>query len=479
MPSEPAGTIIWDSPLHTLPAAQFASVGTGADGDDSQTAAADDGADANAPNAPAPPINGVVIVNGQRIALRGNGRIFVGRGGQLRIVGGGIIPPGFVQPGIVRGGIGGIGIGINQPNVQVNPNGDNVVEEIEHLVPAGDRVVFSTTGGGGTGSRVVCLNLADGHVQWQTSLEDHQIDQLAANDDFVVIRASNDNDTRLVAFDALTGQPVWRPHPFGHENNDVESPINLCLAEDGSLVYLTADHVCCKDLFDPKPDLRFNWPVASNRNNMIGVPNAGIPTNTFLGATAPDQLIVSDGKVLAVSDNGSFVRVYKLADGKPFRRSADAENLLNTEVVDSPWNVHMRVVGTKLYVFGPNKILNYDLDDADDPGWNEPVDTSNGATRTTVRIRDVLLTKQNVLLLLEPGSPQRRDPADTSSRMLLIRPISRETLPNGHESGLITHLDRLINVPSGISQLQVVDGGIYYAAGDHQMHFMRGGPATQ
>ena len=38
-----------------------------------------------------------------------------------------------------------------------------------------------------------------------------------------------------------------------------------------------------------------------------------------------------------------------------------------------------------------------------------------------------------------------------------------------------TNQDRLINEPSGISQIQVVDGGIYYATDDHHLHFLRGG----
>jgi outer membrane protein assembly factor BamB len=463
--SQHAGDVIWDAPLHTLPAAQFASVGTGDDNDATASAAGGDDVDPAAQ----PPVNGTVTINGQRIVVRGNGRIILGRGGQLQIVNGRILPP------VMMRAAAGMAAGANQPNVPANPNGDNTVEEIDRLVPTGDRLVFSTSGGEAS-SRVVSLNLADGRVLWQTSLEDHQIDQLAANDDFVVIRASNDTDMRLVAFDAITGQPVWRPRPFGRENNDTDVPINICLAEDGSLVYLTADHICCKDLFDPDPKLRFDREISRSANNINGIPNAIMPANTFPGATAPDQLAVSDGRVMAVSDNGTFVRVYSLADGKPYRRGPDGESLLNTEVTNSPWNVHLRVVGTKLYIFGPDKVLHYDLDNADDV-WSNTVDTSNGPAQTTVSIRDLILTKQDVLMLLEPASAQHRDPGAAYSPTLFLRPYSRELTPAGRETGLVRNFDRMLNGSASITKLQVVDGGIYYATADHEVHFLKGVPA--
>jgi outer membrane protein assembly factor BamB len=479
------GEVIWDSPLHTLPAAQFASVGTNPDEDDgTATAAAGDDADPTQQ----PPVEGTVTINGQRITIRGNGRVIVGRGGQLQIVGGrmggAVVIRGGIGGGFGGGFAGGLGggfgggavAGINQPNVLPNPNGDNIVEQIDRLVPTGDRLVFSTTGGE-TSSRVVCLNLSDGKVQWQTSLEDHQIDQLAANDDFVVIRATNDTEMRLVAFDGLTGQPVWRPRPFGRENNDADVPINLCLAEDGSLVYLTADHICCKDLFDPTPTLRFDRPVMRNNNNALnGIPNAGMPSNTFPGATAPDQLVVSDGRVMAVSDNGTFVRVYSLADGKPYDRGPDGKSILDTEVTNSPWNVHLRVVGTKLYIFGPDKVLHYDLDNVDD-FWPQSLETSIGKGGTTITIRDLILTKQDVVVLLEPASAQHSDPGSAYSPNLRIRAYSRAILPNGHETGSLKNDDRVLTETTDIKELQVVDGGIYYASADHKVHFLKGGSA--
>ena len=461
MPSLAAGQVIWDSLLHMLPAAQFASVG--GTSDDDATAAATGDTD---PTAQQPANGGVIIANGQRIVLGGGGQVFIARGGRLIIGGRMGVPINIVGGRAVPGGLGG---NINQPNGQANganPNGENAVEQIDHLVPTADRLVFSTSGGDAS-SRVVSLNLADGRVQWQTSLEDHQIEQLAANDDFVVIRAANEADVRLVAFDALTGQPAWRPHPFARDNNnDAEVPINLCLAEDGSLVYLMSDRICCKDLFDPDPKLRF--PVSRNNNN------GGFPNGAFAGATSPDQLLVSDGRVMALSDNGMFVRVYSLADGKPYRRGPDAEPFLNTEVTNSPWNVHLRVVGTKLYIFGPDKILHYDLDNVDDV-WTEQIDTGDGPTNTTVGIHDLTLTKEDVLLTLEPASTQHRDPSAAYSPTLFLRTYSRALLPNGRESGLLTNADRMISDPSGITQLQVVDGGIYYATGDHQLHFLKGG----
>jgi outer membrane protein assembly factor BamB len=453
-----AGDVIWDSPLHALPAAQFASVGGGTDEDDD--AANPGGEDVDVAGGPQinGPINGAIIVNGRRI-FTGNGRVIIGRGGQLRIVGG--MPPGMIA-GVGAGGV------VNPPNPVGNQNGENAAEQIDRIVPTGDRLVFSTRGGEASG-RVVSLSLADGHVQWQTSLEDHQIEQLAANDDFIVIRAADDTDVRLVAFDALTGQPVWRPKPFGRENSDAEVPINFVLAEDGSLVYLMPDRICCKDLFDPDPKLRFDRPVSHNN-----LPNANGPSDTFAGATAADQLLISEGRVLVLSDNGSFVRVYTLADGKPYIGGPSSEGLLNTEVTDSPWNVHLRIVGSRLYMFGPNKVKHYDLD-KDHDFYTLQVETSSDTAHTTVGIRDLILTKEDLLLLLEPASVQHRDPDSPYSPALFFRAYSREIVPSiGRESGSLKNFDRMVNEVSGIQQVQVVDGGIYYASGDHQLHFLKG-----
>jgi hypothetical protein len=455
------GEVIWDSPLHTLPAAQFASVGTGEDAGDAAGQDATGGEDVAIIRGPQQ-INGggvIILPNGRRI-FAPNGGVIIGRGGQLIIRGG--MPPGLIA-GLAQRGL------INPPNAVANQNAANAIEQIDRVVPTGDRLVFSTTGGDSAG-RVVSLSLADGRVQWQTSLEDHQIEQLAANDDFVVIRAADDSDVRLVAFDALTGQPVWRPHPFGRENNDAEVPINFCLAEDGSLVYLMSDRICCKDLFDPDPKLRFDQPVSHNTP-----PNVNGQADTFSGATSPDQLVISDGRVLAVSDNGTFVRAYTLADGKPYVRGKDAEPLLNTEVTNSPWNVHLRVVGSRLYTFGPDKLLHYGLDDVDD-FWRQLVDPGSD---TTLAIRDVILTKQDALGVLEPASAPQAGAAVTYPPILRLRAYSRELGPTGKETGWLKNFDRVINEASGITQMQVVDGGIYYATGDHQVHFLKGGPATR
>jgi outer membrane protein assembly factor BamB len=464
----PAGALAWSVPLGALPAAQFASVEAGAGSDD----ASKGDQDANNPAAIAGNVNRSVIINGQRIIIRGNGQVFVGRGGRLQIIGGPVI----IQPQPNIGPAGMIG---RVPAQRPNAAGGNSPELIDHVVPTSDRVIFSTVGssGGDSGSRVVCLSTDDGRVLWQTSLEDHQIDAVSANDDFVVFRAINDMDMRLMVFDASTGQPVWRPKPFSRDNNDVQCPINFCLAGDGSLVYLTSDHICCKDLFNPDAKLRFDNDVPSGRVVANGnVMNAGMPSITFAGATAPDQLVVSEDRVLALSDNGTIVRVYSLANGK-----AMLPESLSTQITNSPWNEHLRVVGSRLYVFGPNKVVHYGLSDPSDFWPGDAQQANDGPTHTSVSIRDVVVTRQDVLLLMEPLLQQQQGDGvqgiQAAATTVFLRPYSRQPLPNGHESGLAEIKDRRIDDASGINTIQVVDGGIYYATGDHKVHFLRGGAA--
>ena len=206
-------------------------------------------------------------------------------------------------------------------------------EQIEHLVVGADRIVFSTSSTVGvadadapaTGNRIVSVSLSDGHVLWQTRLTDRSIAQIIANDDFVAVRAVAEGDVRLIAFDAQSGQPVWRPKPFSRDNDDVATPVNMALAQDGSLVYVMADRLCCKDLFDPDQKLRFEHPV----------PHGGT-TSTFLHCEAADQLLVRDGRIVVVTDAGMFVRIYSLLDGQPASREGNGETLLSTGIV-SPW----------------------------------------------------------------------------------------------------------------------------------------------
>jgi outer membrane protein assembly factor BamB/tetratricopeptide (TPR) repeat protein len=471
-PSQNPGAILWNAPIAALPAAQLASAG--GDDDDAPPSEAGAAADGNAA-AVQPPMNGVVIVNGRRVILR-NGAV-VNFGAQLRIVNGQMIigqpmPPNLIirngNPLFVGGGPVAINpIGVPQPGAPAGARA-NAPEQIDRVVPTDDRIFFTTLSADGT-ARIVCINLADGQVAWQTSLEGRQIDQLAANDDFAVLRASNDADVRLIAFDAASGQPVWHPHAFGRENNDSAVPVNCCLADDGSLVYLTSDHVCCKDLFDPAAHLRFDTQIGPGRAP-LGVP-PNVPINniaggTFIGATAADQLVISAGRILAVSDNGAFVRVYSLADGKPLRRGNDGEALLNTEVTASPWNVHLRVVGAKLYLFGPDKLAYYNLDDPTD-GWSNDILDSTSTT-----IADLLPAQRDLLVLLQPNLP--RNPGDATPS-LRLRTYSRAPQGNGHESGMLENADRVLNEPTGITGVSVVDGGIYYQAGDNHVHFLRGG----
>jgi hypothetical protein len=103
------------------------------------------------------------------------------------------------------------------------------------------------------------------------------------------------------------------------------------------------------------------------------------------------------------------------------------------------------------------------------------VDTSSDSPHTSVGIRDLILTKEDLLLMLEPASVEHRDPDAPYSPTLFFRAYSREIAAStGKETGSEKNFDRMVNESSGILGVQVVDGGIYYAAGDHTLHFLKG-----
>ena len=266
-------------------------------------------------------------------------------------------------------------------------------------------------------------------------------------------------------------------------NNDLSVPVNLALAQDGSLVYVLPDRVCCKDLFDAEPKLRFERPVM--RGNVA---------TTFAGFSEPDQLLVRDGRIIAVSDGGAFVRVYALSDGHPLGHGNDDGLPWNTSVTPATWNVHLRLAGNRLYITGPQELTNYGLGADPTDYWPKPIQNTDGPHQTSVVIQDIVITPENTLLVLVPpqnlgngnqgvlqlnglaginAAPPVPEAKPTTVR---IRPFSRQIVPSGHESGICTNFDRVITDPAGIADLQIVDGGIYYLTGDHRVHFLRGTP---
>ncbi|MEA2736497.1 MAG: hypothetical protein QOE14_2948, partial [Humisphaera sp.] len=318
-------------------------------------------------------------------------------------------------------------------------------ERLEHVRPLGDRIIFATSAG-----RIAALELAGGQLAWQTRAGDVPLEQVVANDDFVAARFADDSGPQLVALETFGGQVVLRT-TFSNET----APLNMQLAPDGTLLYTRPDRICGKDLYEPGNALKFGaGPIAEGNR-------------VFDGADGPDQIVVAEGRIYAAGDGGQFVRVLSLYDGR------EVGNRLSTGATD--FNVRMRVVGPRLYVFDARTVTSYHVDH-DDESWRGLVDSFQAPA-----IRDEFIGKQHVVLL-DQTTPSGAEPAGNASPRFRLLAYGRyPTAPDrSDESG---KFDQSIDVthPIGIhvNQWQAVDGGFYYHSVDGKAHFLKGAGAAE
>lgn len=324
-------------------------------------------------------------------------------------------------------------------------------EQITHLRPFSDRIVFSTSTG-----RVVALDSSDGKLLWQVRPSDRGPTHCLASDDFVALRLSDDAMLRveIVVLDALSGQFLSR-RTFTNADGSGNVPINMALAPDGTLVWIMPDRVCGKDLFEPGDRLTFEENVRREGNPTL-----------FIGAIATDHLQIADGRIYVVSDNGIYVRVFSLETGKALQ-SENTDIKLATGATPNTWNTTLCALGRKLYVVGPKQMYSHDLENL---SYNQ---NTVLASRTALRPRDVIVTRSHVVVLSEPAAPGGR-PRRPGTPTLQLQAVSRAPVDDaGRESGL---LDQQFNLsdPSTIVAWQPVEGGLYYLGGDQRLHFLMG-----
>jgi outer membrane protein assembly factor BamB len=374
-------------------------------------------------------------VNGQ-INIVGNGHVIFlqGRRGVIR-------GPGFVrmQQRLLN---------VNQP--QAAPAG---AEQISKVAIVSDRVIVATTGG-----RIIALDMNDGKTIWQMRPSDRPIDRLLASDDFVVGQINDGTQIRVIALDTYSGQSVMH-REFPAEGTGL---VNLALASDGKLVYLLIDRVECKDLFEPGDRLAFTVQVRRSDGN-----------GAFMGAIQPDQLVLSNGRIIAVSDEGKFIRVYSLENGKVLHPAngggAQADGIdtsvgLQTKAVD--WNVTLSAVGSRIYAIAPRSIVAYNLDKITDK-WDAPPYMDD-----VVKTENVI--GKDFLLVAAESAPANRPHLPTQfPTNLILQAYSREILERGVESGVLAYR-YTVSSPAGIQSWQGVDGGVYYLTGDGKLFFLRG-----
>jgi hypothetical protein len=277
------------------------------------------------------PMRGEVIINGN-VVIVDNQVINIGRGGRIIFNANGVPVP------VIQRRVNGPGAG------------EPAAEEIAAVRPIGEeRVVFATTTG-----RVVAVDLSSGKIAWQTRVCDVPFVQVLANDDFVAVRYPDDTGSHIVALDTFAGQTVFNlTVPAGSPN----PPMNMALSPDGTLLYSLPDRICGKDLFESGTNLRFGKDPLNNPES-----------RPFENAVGPDQLIVSQGQILAVGDQGQYVHVVSLDTGKESRPPLST----NAPPPPNQWRVGLRTVGPRLYVVTRKSVHNYDLDrpspDPSNPG---------------------------------------------------------------------------------------------------------------
>ncbi|HXE53014.1 MAG TPA: PQQ-binding-like beta-propeller repeat protein, partial [Tepidisphaeraceae bacterium] len=342
-------------------------------------------------------------------------------------------------------------------------------ERIDQVVPASGRIILSTTTG-----RVLSVESDGGRISWQTRLTDRPIDRLLADEDFTVVQATNDLEVRLAVLDTFTGH-VRGSKSFLRSTNSF--PQNVALSPDGTLVYTLPDRIRIQDLYKPwtqKPIERVATPGQA----------------TFFGLTDPDQLLISEGRIVALTDTGNmpdrggekYVRLYSLETGNPLMldigNGQQVERALSAGT-KSP-DVKLRLVGSRLYAISQDACSCYDLDN---PNQHE---SFYGQDNPSPPVWNVFLGKEAVVAIGDnnpdednAGNAPPANAAAVPQPPAAPRPSCSVYIYGRYQlkSGESTKLDyeiRLAN-PAGITNTwQSFDGGVCYLTGDHKLHLLLG-----
>ncbi|HEY8667006.1 MAG TPA: PQQ-binding-like beta-propeller repeat protein, partial [Tepidisphaeraceae bacterium] len=362
--------------------------------------------------------------DGQQVIVQGNRQLILRRGAVVRVM---PLPPGGVAAAPVANG----------------------PEQIMHIRPIGDRVVGSTSNG-----RLFAINSADGKLAWQTRLTNRPIDTLLANDDFVVIKMADDYAVQIVVFDAYNGQLVSR-RSFPLAQGIV--PVNMAMSRDGMLVYTLPDRICGMDLYEGGNALKYQEPQQPPPGQFV-----------YSNAVQSDQLVITDGRILALTEANQTVRILSLETGR------ELGNKLGTGVQPGTEG-HLRAVGNRLYVIGLRTVLGFNVAKPEDH-WDGWVPNKSAQDKKLLaNIRDAAIGKDFLVVFdqtsvpnVVPGQPAPQQ--QTNWRLLAY---SRSTSEAGSESGKFSYVVPITD-PAGILQWQPVDRGFYYLTGDQKLHFLQG-----
>jgi outer membrane protein assembly factor BamB len=342
------------------------------------------------------------------------------------------------------------------PGARANPGG---VEQIDEVRPVGDRALITTTTG-----RILSADLSNGRAAWQARLSDRQFDRVVANEDFTVLKTSDETSVRITVMDTYTGQ-IRGTRPFSIATGIV--PLNIALAPDGTLVYTLPDKLVLKDLYK-------SW-EASDRDIIGGGPGQS-SAPPFINALGPDQLVIAEGRILALAEAGNgapvaarkYVRVHSLETGQPVTlRVPQDGGMVDLQLVagTDSWDVKLRVIGPRLYIINPQTILCYNLDKPEQ-FWEGVVDENDAAS--VPNVKDVFFGQKHVVLRSEqPPILGRAKPRQTLMAYGRYSGKPNDTA----ESGRIDYESPIVEDRS-ITQWQGVEGGFYYLTEDNKLHFL-------
>jgi outer membrane protein assembly factor BamB len=364
------------------------------------------------------------------------------------------MPPGFQAIQMLRaqaaGGGNPAGAAIAGAGAGPDASGPADVETIDQVVVAGDRVIASTSIG-----RIMAIDLADGGIAWQTRLADRAASNLVANDDFTCLRILTDTSCQLVVIDTYSGTLLARKS-FAIDQGNM--PLNIALAADGTLVWTQPDRICIKDLYEKGLDPTRQSPASADNMPI------------FVGATRADQLLVSNGTIAVVADNGQFIHLYSLETGLLRHNTdngQDVECRLATNASD--WNVSLLAVGQRLYGYSPKTLVSYNIDHPDGSPILKDQDGANYNFEAAFPGQDYLIMIDQPL--------QRITEGNKALPYAMVQAFSRTTRldANGiaQESGVRGFADKIAD-PAGITAWQAVDGGLAYVSGDQKLHWLRG-----
>ncbi|MDP9175127.1 MAG: PQQ-binding-like beta-propeller repeat protein [Planctomycetota bacterium] len=330
-------------------------------------------------------------------------------------------------------------------------------EKIVQVRPMGDRIIIGTSNG-----RVLALENADGHVVWQTRVSNTAVDRLLVNDDFTVIRLQNPQSVDLIVLNSFSGELAGRksfPMDMG------AFPINLALAADGTLAYTTSDHLSLIDLFG----------VDIGDNGMEPKFTADAPAGNaqiFQNQTLPEQLLVHNGRVFAISDWGKSLRIFSLDTGKPWQfhskeAQADVDAVLPT-LSNNSANVTLHISGSYVYACGPQSLTGYQMDR---PWiyWSSDLKTRpRGVFEQLLIGKDYLIAlgHQRLALAISNKIPGHVDICGFN------RAIVKHKGEPDREAGNYVY-DTPVDDVAPNAAWQAFDGGIAYASGG-SMHLLLG-----